>query len=57
LNNPEEKKKLILFLTAGNPKKNYKFSDVDCITAASQANKEGEIVEEISARINSMLRQ
>jgi menaquinone-dependent protoporphyrinogen IX oxidase len=57
LNNPEEKKKLILFLTAGNPKKNYKFSDVDCITAASQANKEGEILEEISARINSMLRQ
>jgi len=56
LKDPEGKKKLILFLTAADPKKNYKFTDVDCITAASQANKDGEIVEEISARINNMLR-
>ena len=56
LEDPKEKKKLILFLTAADPKKNYKFIDVDCITAASQVNKEGEIVEEISARINSMIR-
>lgn len=56
LKDPGEKKKLVLLLTAGNPKKNYKFMDVDCITSASQPNREGEIVEEISARINSMIR-
>jgi len=56
LKDPQDKKKLVLFLTAADPKKNYKFMDVDCITSASQVNKEGEIVEEISARINGMIR-
>lgn len=56
LKDPGERKKLVLFLTAGDPKKNYKFMGVDCITAASQVNKDAEIVDEISEKINSMLR-
>jgi hypothetical protein len=56
LDGPEEKKKLVLYLTAADPKKNYKFMDIDCITSASQPDREGEIVEEISSRINGMIR-
>jgi hypothetical protein len=56
MKDPAERKKLVLFLTAGDPKKNYKFQGIDCITAASQVNKDAEIVEEISVKINGMLR-
>jgi hypothetical protein len=56
INDPAVRKKMVLFFTAGDPKKNYKFEDIDCITSASQMNRDGEVVEEISARINSMLR-
>ena len=56
LKDPGDRKKIVLFLTAGKPEKNYKFMNVDCITAASQVNKDAEIIEEISVKINGMLR-
>jgi hypothetical protein len=54
---PEALRKVVLYLTAGNPKDNYKFQGIDCITGASVMNKEGEAIDKISGRVDALLRK
>jgi hypothetical protein len=56
IKDPVEKKKIVLFMTAGKPSKNYSFLGVDCITAASQQATNEAIVDEIAAKIKGVLR-
>ncbi|OHD66169.1 MAG: hypothetical protein A2176_07975 [Spirochaetes bacterium RBG_13_51_14] len=55
IKDPEEKKKIILFLSAGNPKKNYNIAGVDSITAASVRDSNREIVDALAAKIEAVL--
>ena len=50
-------KKIVLYLTAGKPKENYKFRGIDCITGASVMAGEGEAVDKISAKVDALLKK
>jgi hypothetical protein len=52
---PEEREKIVMYLTAGNPKEHYKFQGIDCITGASVMNGEGEAIDKISGKIDAVL--
>ncbi|TFH41624.1 MAG: hypothetical protein E4G96_05125 [Chrysiogenales bacterium] len=56
IDDPEGRKKIVLFLSAGNPKKNYSILGVDSITAASEADQDTAIIEKISERVREILR-
>ncbi len=53
---PEEKKKIVLFFTAGKPSPKYSVMGVDCITGASEMNAEAEVVRKLSERIDGILK-
>jgi len=53
---PEEKKKIVLFFTAGKPSPKYSVMGVDCITGASEMNAEAEVVRKLSERIDAILK-
>ncbi len=53
---PEEKKKIVLFFTAGKPKNPYSVMGVDCVTGASEMNAEAEAVRKLSERIDAILK-
>jgi hypothetical protein len=53
---PEERKKIVLFFTAGKPSENYSVMGVDCITGASTINTEAEVISKISERIDRILK-
>jgi hypothetical protein len=54
---PEALKKIVLYLTAGDPKEKYKFQGIDCITGASVMDKEGEAIDKISGKVDALLRK
>ncbi len=56
IKDPEEKKKIVLFFTAGKPSANYSVMGVDCITGASTINTEAEVISNISERIDRILK-
>jgi hypothetical protein len=55
LKEPEVRRRLVLYLTAGSPKQNYKFHGVDAMTGATMMNREAEAIETIFARIDAVL--
>jgi hypothetical protein len=52
----ENKEKIILFLTAGKPDWKYSYEGIDAITSASEDGKEVEVIDQISARMNKLVR-
>jgi hypothetical protein len=52
----EEKDKIVLFITAGDPGWTFSTQGIDAITSASVKGREGEVVERIAARIEKLLR-
>ncbi len=53
---PEERKKIVLFFSAGKPKDNYKVMGIDCITGASTIDTDAEVVSKLSERIDRILK-
>jgi hypothetical protein len=53
----ETLKKVVLYLTAGDPKENYRFRGIDCITGASVMSGEGEAIEKISVKVDALLKK
>jgi hypothetical protein len=53
----ETLKKIVLYLTAGNPKEHYRFQGIDCITGASVMSGEGDAIDKISARVDALLKK
>jgi hypothetical protein len=51
----DDKRKVILFVTAGKEDWRYSAEGIDAITAASKAGKEGEALESIAERIDWVL--
>ncbi len=54
---PEQQKKIVLFLTAADPNPNKRFHDIDCITGASVMNTEADAITRISGRVDAVLKQ
>jgi menaquinone-dependent protoporphyrinogen IX oxidase len=54
---PEQQKKIVLFLTAGDPKPNQRFQDIDCITGASVINTEADAISRISGKVDAVLKK
>ncbi len=52
----KNREKVILFITAGDPDWRYSYEGIDAITSASEEGKEAEVIERISARIDSLVR-
>ncbi len=55
LESPDERRKVVLYLTAGSPKDGYKFQGIDAMTGATAVNREGEAIDMISKRVNLLL--
>jgi hypothetical protein len=55
IKDPDEKKKIVLFFTAGKPSPDYSVMGVDCITGASEMKEEAEVIRKISERIDGIL--
>ncbi len=56
IKDPEEKRKIVLFFTAGKPSPDYRVMGVDCITGASEMKEEAEVIRKISERIDRILK-
>ncbi|HNW29201.1 MAG TPA: hypothetical protein PKN50_12050 [Spirochaetota bacterium] len=56
IKDPEEKKKIVLFFTAGKPSPDYSVMGVDCITGASEIKEEAEVIRKISEKIDRILK-
>lgn len=54
---PEERGKIVLYLTAANPKENYRLQGIDCITGASVMNNNENDVNRISEKLDAVLRK
>lgn len=52
---PDARRKIVLYLTAGSPKPDYRFKGIDAMTGATEMNREGDAVDAISARIEALL--
>lgn len=55
IKDPEERKKIVLFFSAGKPRETYSVMGVDCITGASTIDTEAEVVRKLSERIDRIL--
>ncbi|HQH96099.1 MAG TPA: hypothetical protein PLM53_03285 [Spirochaetota bacterium] len=56
LRDPDERKKIVVFYSAGKPRDDYSVYGVDCITGASEVNDDAEVVRKISDRIDRILK-
>jgi len=52
---PETLNKLVLYLTAGDLKQNYRFQGIDCITGATVMNTEADAISRISGKVDAVL--
>lgn len=51
----DDKKKLVLFITAGDPDYKYQYEDIDAITSASKIDKKDSLILEIQKEIDEIL--
>lgn len=52
---PDAQRKIVLYLTAGSPKPDYRFQGIDAMTGATALNQEVAAIEAISGRIEALL--
>lgn len=50
-----DQKKTVAFITAGDPDWEYTYAGIDAVTAASEEGKEQEVIQEIAAKIDTVL--
>jgi hypothetical protein len=50
-----DKKKVVLFVTAGDPDWEYTYKDIDAVTSASEEDKTQEVIQEIAKKIDEVL--
>lgn len=55
LGEPDAQRKIVLYLTAGSPKPDYKFQGIDAMTGATALHQEGAAIEAISGRLEALL--
>lgn len=55
IEDPDERRKIVLYLTAGSPKDDYKFKGIDAMTGATAMDREAETIDAISGRIDALL--
>lgn len=52
---PENRKKTVLFITAGDPDWTYRYEEVDAITSASNLEQEDDVFKRIKSELNKIL--
>lgn len=55
IEDPQVRRKIVLYLTAGSPKADYRFQGIDAITGATAIGREDEAIDAIAARVEAIL--